>query len=55
MCAYRIPLQYYVGSLRVFRFFQGKDSFWRKHVLQTDDAEPQWRRPTITLVGCPHS
>jgi len=33
-----LPLRYYVDSLRVFRFVQGRDSFWRKHVLQTDDV-----------------
>jgi len=36
------PLRYYVDSLRVFRFVQGRDSFWRKHVLQTDDVDTQW-------------
>lgn len=40
--AYGIPLRYYVDSLRVFRFVQGRDSVWRKHVLQTDDIETQW-------------
>ena len=40
--AYGIPLRYYVDSLRVFRFVQGRDSFWRKHVLQTDDTDTQW-------------
>ena len=41
---YGIPLRYYVDSLRVFRFVQGRDSFWRasqmrsRHVLQTDDV-----------------
>ncbi len=39
---YGVPLRYYVDSLRVFRFVQGRDSFWRKHVLQTDDVETQW-------------
>jgi hypothetical protein len=37
-----LPLRYYVDSLRVFRFVQGRDSFWRKHVLETDDVETQW-------------
>jgi hypothetical protein len=37
-----LPLRYYVDSLRVFRFVQGRDSFWRKHVLQTDDVDTQW-------------
>ncbi len=44
MIAYGIPLRYYVDSLRVFRFVQGRDSVWRKHVLQTDEADPQWRQ-----------
>jgi hypothetical protein len=37
-----LPLRYYVDSLRVFRFVQGRDSVWRKHVLQTDDVDTQW-------------
>jgi hypothetical protein len=39
---YGLPLRYYVDSLRVFRFVQGRDSFWRNHVLQTDDVDTQW-------------
>ena len=39
---YGLPLCYYVDCLRVFRFVQGRDSFWRKHVLQTDDVDTQW-------------
>lgn len=42
--AHGLPLCYYVDSLRVFRFVQGRDSFWRKHVLETDEAETQWRQ-----------
>jgi transposase len=42
MQAYGMPLRYYVDSLRVFRFVQGRDSIWRKHVLQTDDVDTQW-------------
>ncbi len=49
MEAYGIPLRYYVDSLRVFRFVQGRDSFWRKHVLQTDEADPQWRQAMRVL------
>jgi hypothetical protein len=45
-----LPLRYYVDSLRVFRFAQGRDSFWRKHVLQTDDADTQWSR-MMRLLG----
>lgn len=41
---YGIPFRYYVDSLRIFRFIQGRDSFWRKHVLQTDEADPQWKQ-----------
>jgi hypothetical protein len=44
MQAYGIPLRYYVDSLRIFRFVQGRDSFWRKHVLETDDVDTQWRK-----------
>lgn len=44
MQTYGLPLRYYVDSLRVFRFVQGRDSFWRKHVLQTDEVAPQWRQ-----------
>jgi hypothetical protein len=44
MQEYGLPLRYYVDSLRVFRFVQGRDSVWRKHVLETDDVETQWRK-----------
>jgi len=47
--AYGIPLRYYVDSLRVFRFVQRRDSVWRKHVLQTDEADPQWRQVMRSL------
>jgi hypothetical protein len=50
MQAYGIPLRYYVDSLRVFRFVQGRDSIWRKHVLQTDDVDSQWRQ-MMRLLG----
>lgn len=46
---YGIPLRYYVDSLRVFRFVQGRDSFWRKHMLQTDDADTQWGKMMVLL------
>ena len=49
MLTYGIPLRYYVDSLRVFRSVQGRDSVWRKHVLQTDEADPQWRQVMRTL------
>lgn len=41
---YGFPLRYYVDQLRIFRFIQGRDSIWRKHILQTDDVDPQWRQ-----------
>jgi hypothetical protein len=41
---YGLPARYYVDSLRVFRFVQGRDSVWRRHVLQTDDVDTQWRK-----------
>ena len=45
-----LPLRYYVDSLRVFRFVQGRDSFWRKHILQTDDIDTQWGK-MMRLLG----
>ena len=45
-----VPLRYYVDSLRVFRFVQGRDSIWRKHVLETDDVDTQWRK-MMRLLG----
>ena len=50
MQAYGLPLCYYVDSLRVFRFVQGRDSVWRKQVLETDDIDPQWRQ-VMRLLG----
>ena len=50
MLACGIPLRYYVDSLRVFRFIQNRDSVWRKHVLQTDEADPQWRQ-VMRIMG----
>ncbi len=50
MQTYGLPLQYYVDNLRVFRFVQGRDSNWRKHVLETDDVDPQWRQ-MMRLLG----
>jgi len=48
--AYGLPLKYYVDNLRVFRFVQKRDSVWRKHVLMTDDIDPQWRQ-VMRLLG----
>ena len=50
MKAYGLPLSYYVDNLRVFRFVQNRDSVWRKHVLVTDDIDPQWRQ-VMRLMG----
>jgi len=50
MQEYGLPLRYYVDCLRVFRFVQGRDSFWRKHILETDDVDPQWRK-MMRLLG----
>lgn len=50
MKTYGLPLSYYVDNLRVFRFVQNRDSLWRKHVLQTDDIDPQWRQ-VMRLMG----
>jgi hypothetical protein len=37
-------------TTRVFRFVQGRDSFWRKHVLETDDVDTQWGK-MMRLLG----
>ena len=50
MHSYGLPFRYYVDSLRVFRFVQNRDSIWRKHVLGTDDVDPQWRQ-VMRLLG----
>lgn len=39
-----LPFRYYVDNLRVFRFVQKRDSFWRNHHLGTDEVDPQWRQ-----------
>jgi hypothetical protein len=41
---YGLPYCYYVDSHSIFRFVQGRDSFWRKHHLMTDEATPQWKQ-----------
>jgi hypothetical protein len=49
MQRYRLPLQYYVDSLRVFRFVRSRDSFWYKTVLKTDEVDPQWKQAISSL------
>jgi hypothetical protein len=39
-----LPFRYYVDNLRVFRFVQKRDSFWRNHHVLTDEVDPQWRQ-----------
>ncbi|MCK4836237.1 MAG: hypothetical protein KAT17_06355, partial [Candidatus Aminicenantes bacterium] len=39
-----LPLSYYVDSHSIFRFVQGRDSFWRKHHQFTDEAITQWKQ-----------
>lgn len=41
---YGIPLSYYVDSHSIFRFVQGRDSFWREHKKITDESSPQWKK-----------
>ena len=45
-----IPLRYYVDNLRVFRFIRQRDSVWQRHILQTDEALPQWKQ-VMQLLG----
>ena len=39
---YGLPASYCVDSHSIFRFVQGRDSFWRKHYSLTDEVDPQW-------------
>jgi len=41
---YGIPFSYYVDCHSIFRFVQGRDSFWRNHIKVTDEAEPQFKQ-----------
>ena len=44
LLTYGFPLAYYVDSHSIFRFVQGRDSFWRNHYKLTDEADPQWKQ-----------
>jgi len=41
---YGFPLAYYVDSHSIFRFVQGRNSFWRNHYRLTDELNPQWKQ-----------
>jgi len=41
---YGLAYSYYVDSHSIFRFVQGRDSFWRTHYKVTDEADPQWKQ-----------
>jgi hypothetical protein len=41
---YGFPIAYYVDSHSIFRFVQGRDSYWRNHYKLTDEADPQWKQ-----------
>ena len=41
---YGIAFSWYVDSHSIFRFVQGRDSFWRKHIKVTDEADPQFKQ-----------
>ncbi len=47
---YGLPYSFYVDSHSIFRFVQGRDSFWRKHYLQTDDIDTQWKQALTHLL-----
>lgn len=44
-----IPLKYYVDCHSIFRFVQGRDSFWRIHHKVTDQSVPQWKQVLLDL------
>jgi len=41
---YGFPLSYYVNSHFIFRFVEGRDSFWRNHFRLTDESDTQWKQ-----------
>jgi hypothetical protein len=41
---YGLAASYYVDSHSIFRFVQGRDSFYRKHYSLTDEVDPQWKQ-----------
>ncbi len=40
---YGFPRAYYVDNHSIFRFVESRDSIWKRHHLNTDDADPQWK------------
>jgi len=46
---YGVPFSYYVDNHSIFRFVQGRDSFWRKHYKVTDESDSQWKQ---VLIDC---
>jgi len=46
---YGLAYSYYFDSHSIFRFVQGRDSFWRKHYKVTDDADPQVKQILLEL------
>jgi len=46
---YGLAYSYYFDSHSIFRFVQGRDSFWRKHYKVTDDVDPQVKKILIDL------
>jgi len=46
---YGLAYSYYFDSHSIFRFVQGRDSFWRKHIKVTDDADPQVKQILLEL------
>ena len=50
MQTYGLPLCYYVDSLCVFRFVQHRDGVWKRQVLGTYEADPQWHH-LMRLLG----
>jgi len=46
---YGLAATYYVDSHSIFRFVQGRDSFWRKHYSLTDEVDPQWKQVLSVL------
>lgn len=39
-----VPFKYYTDSHSIFRYIERRDAFYRKHVAEQDEVDPQWRQ-----------
>jgi len=46
---YGIAYSFYMDSHSIFRFVQGRNSFWRNHIKVIDEADPQFKQVLADL------